>query len=467
MPIVGDVLAGRYRVDAPLGVGGMASVYRARDLRLERDVAVKVLLPNLAADPVLAKRFDREARALAAAAHPNVVSVFDVEPGDPGTGREPFYVMELCDGGSLADRLSASGRLAPRELASTVAAVAGGLAELHRRGLVHRDVKPHNILFSGGRAKLADFGVATSGAATDMTALTAVGTTMGTLAYLAPELLAGAPATPASDVYALGVVAFQGLTGRLPRTAASIAEVAESRTTPAPVLSSVAPDLGTAFDQPIAAALAIDPAGRPTPVALADALHDAAAAPVDPDAKTMTAIATRRAVTPRPGTARRERPAAAVLVALALLLAALVGLASMLRNQGLAPGATPGSSLVAVASASPTPSPTPSPSPTPTPRPTPTPDPAAAALSAMNDVYAAIQAADRSGGLRGKDVNDLVKRANAIRDALGRHDYGAARKAANNLLEAVDHLDRLRDSNRRQIEAAVNAVIDAIPASSD
>jgi len=467
MPIVGDVLAGRYRVDAPLGVGGMASVYRARDLRLERDVAVKVLLPNLAADPVLAKRFDREARALAAAAHPNVVSVFDVEPGDPETGREPFYVMELCDGGSLADRLSASGRLEPRELASTVAAVAGGLAELHRRGLVHRDVKPHNILFSGGRAKLADFGVATSGAATDMTALTAVGTTMGTLAYLAPELLAGAPATPASDVYALGVVAFQGLTGRLPRTAASIAEVAESRTTPAPVLSSVAPDLGTAFDQPIAAALAIDPAGRPTPVALADALHDAAAAPVDPDAKTMTAIATRRAVTHRPGTARRERPAAAVLVALALLLAALVGLASMLRNQGLAPGATPGSSLVAVASASPTPSPTPSPSPTPTPRPTPTPDPAAAALSAMNDVYAAIQAADRSGGLRGKDVNDLVKRANAIRDALRRHDYGAARKAANNLLEAVNHLDRLRDSNRRQIEAAVNAVIDAIPASSD
>jgi eukaryotic-like serine/threonine-protein kinase len=467
MPIVGDVLAGRYRVDAPLGVGGMASVYRARDLRLERDVAVKVLLPNLAADPVLAKRFDREARALAAAAHPNVVSVFDVEPGDPKTGREPFYVMELCDGGSLADRLSASGRLEPRELASTVAAVAGGLAELHRRGLVHRDVKPHNILFSGGRAKLADFGVATSGAATDMTALTAVGTTMGTLAYLAPELLAGAPATPASDVYALGVVAFQGLTGRLPRPAASIAEVAESRTTPAPVLSSVAPDLGTAFDQPIAASLAIDPAGRPTPVGLADALHDAAAAPVDPDAKTMSAIATRRALAHRQETARRERPAAAVLVALALLLAAVVGLASMLRNQGLAPGATPGSSLVALASASPTPSPTPSPSPTPTPQPTPTPDPAAAALSAMNDVYAAIQAADRSGGLRGKDVNDLVKRANAIRDALRRHDYGAARKAANNLLEAVDHLDRLRDSNRRQIEAAVNAVIDAIPASSD
>jgi eukaryotic-like serine/threonine-protein kinase len=463
MPIVGDVLAGRYRVDAPLGVGGMASVYRARDLRLERNVAVKVLLPNLAADPVLAKRFDREARALAAAAHPNVVSVFDVEPGDPETGREPFYVMELCDGGSLADRLATSGRLEPRELASTVAAVAGGLAELHRRGLVHRDVKPHNILYSGGRAKLADFGVATSGAATDMTALTAAGTTMGTLAYLAPELLAGAPATPASDVYALGVVAFQGLTGRLPRAAASIAEVAESRTVPAPFASSVAPALGPAFDRPIAAALAIDPAARPTPITLAEALRDAAAAPVDPDARTVGAIPTRPPTARRRETAGRGRPSAAVLIALALLLAALVGVASMLRDQGRAPGGTPGASL-ATASASPTPSPTPSPSPTPTPVPTPTPDPAAAALTAMNDVYAAIQAADRNGGLRGKDVNDLVKRANAIRDALRRHDYGAARKAANSLLDFVDHLDRLRDSNRRQIEAAVNAVIDAIPA---
>jgi serine/threonine protein kinase len=464
MPIVGDVLAGRYRVDAPLGVGGMASVYRARDLRLERDVAVKVLLPNLAADPVLARRFDREARALAAAAHPNVVSIFDVEPGDPKTGREPFYVMELCDGGSLAGRLATSGRLQPRELASTVAAIAGGLAELHRRGLVHRDVKPHNILYSGGRAKLADFGVATSGAATDMTALTAVGTTMGTLAYLAPELLAGAPATPASDVYALGVVAFQGLTGRLPRAAASIAEVAESRTTPAPVVSSVAPGLGGAFDRPIASALAIDPAARPTPVGLADALRDAATAPVDPDAKTVGAIAIRPAPARRIESAGRERPAAAVLVALALLLAALVGAATMLRGGALAPGATPGTSLLAGASASPSPSPAPSPSPTPTPVPTPTPDPAAAALDAMNDVYAAIQDADRSGGLRGKDVNDLVKRANAIRDALRRHDYGAALKAANSLLDFVDHLDRLRDANRRQIEDAVNAVIDAIPA---
>src|SRR5688572_31411184 len=123
MPIVGDVLAERYRIDAPIGVGGMASVYRAADLRLERDVAVKVLLPNLAADPALAQRFEREALALAATSHPSVVKVFDVEPGDPATGREPFYVMELCEGGSLADRLAGHGRIRPVELMDVIAAV--------------------------------------------------------------------------------------------------------------------------------------------------------------------------------------------------------------------------------------------------------------------------------------------------------------------------------------------------------
>ncbi len=176
MPSVGDVLAGRYRVEARLGSGGMATVFRARDLRLDRDVAVKVLLPNMALDPVVAARFDREARALAAAAHPSVVSVFDVEQGNPDTGSEPFYVMELCDGGSLAERLATDGRLPPPEVAAIIESVADGLADLHRRGVIHRDVKPHNILFSGGRAKLADFGLARGEEATD---LTSAGTTIG------------------------------------------------------------------------------------------------------------------------------------------------------------------------------------------------------------------------------------------------------------------------------------------------
>src|SRR5450759_2443495 len=162
MPIVGDVLADRYRIESVLGAGGMASVYRATDLRLDRQVAVKVLAANLAADARFAERFSREAVAMAGFSHPNIAAVYDVEPGDPTTGREPFYVMEFCAGGSLADRLRASGRLPPAALVPMVVAISDALAELHRRGIIHRDVKPANILFTDDRPKLADFGIARS-----------------------------------------------------------------------------------------------------------------------------------------------------------------------------------------------------------------------------------------------------------------------------------------------------------------
>ncbi len=364
MPIVGDVLAGRYRIDAPIGVGGMASVYRAADLRLERDVAVKVLLPNLAADPALAQRFEREALALAATSHPSVVKVFDVEPGDPTTGREPFYVMELCDGGSLADRLRTRARLEPDEVVDVIGAVAAGLADLHARGFVHRDVKPHNILFDHERARLADFGLARSEEASELTSLTASGATVGTLAYIAPELLRGDPATPASDVYALGVVAFQGLTGRLPRPATAVAELVESHGEPAPTASSIVPELGTAFDAPIAAALATDPTARPAPEELADGLAVAlsgtggpegarcggvpavAVASIDPsdaDADTVTDISAEWPAD-APGPARAERPGPPVgmlaIGVIGLALVALLALTSLLGD-GDGAGADP------------------------------------------------------------------------------------------------------------------------------
>ena len=263
MPAPGALLAGRYRIIAPLGSGGMATVHRARDERLDRDVAVKILLPNHAGDPVLAGRFEREARSLAAAAHPGVVAVFDVDPGDPAAGVEPFFVMELCQGGSLADRLAGGRRLAPDDLIPILISVTDGLAGLHARGVVHRDVKPSNIMLTNDRAKLADFGLARSDDPAEVSELTAPGTAVGTMAYLAPDVLAGGPAGAPSDVYALGVAAFVGLTGSMPRQANSVADLVAAGSRPAPLVSSVAPDLGTAFDEPIAAALSVDPARRP------------------------------------------------------------------------------------------------------------------------------------------------------------------------------------------------------------
>jgi eukaryotic-like serine/threonine-protein kinase len=470
MPIVGDVLAGRYRIDAPLGAGGMASVYRAHDLRLERDVAVKVLLPNLAAEPVLARRFDREARALAAAAHPGVVSVYDVEPGDPATGREPFYVMELCDGGSLADRIAEGGRLDPPELVATITAVAEGLAELHRRGVVHRDVKPHNILFSGGRPKLADFGLARSESAAETTALTAAGTTVGTLAYLAPELLGGAPATAASDVYALAVATFQGLTGQLPRPATSMTDVVESRSKPALTVSAVAPDLGTTFDGPIASALSIDPNERPAPEAFSAALTTSldaagatsAAAVTDPAvvAAPVPPAPPRDAVVPPardPAAPRRAsragRPALLALATFAVVVAALVLLSSALR-----PGAGTGRTTRPATSAARTVDPTP------TRRPTVTPDPAAPALQAVDRLEAAIVAAKGGkDGLKGKDGEDLQRRAEAVRTALERHDYAAAAEAATALRDRIEKIKELDGSRRARLLGAAQDLEDAIP----
>jgi serine/threonine protein kinase len=261
---LGDTLVGRYRIDARIGAGGFATVFRARDIRLERDVAVKVLLPEHASDAEVVARFDREARALATFSHPNVVAIHDVEPATPSVGAVSFLVMDLCEGGSLAERFAASGTggLRPEILVPILADVARGLAALHAAGVIHRDVKPSNVLLTGGRALIGDLGIAVA------TAIDSTGSrdAIGTLPYLAPEQLAGAPATFASDVHALGVVAYLGFTGQLPRAAGSFGELLEASTRPVPSISSLAPDLGTPFDRPVATALASDPAQRPSVV---------------------------------------------------------------------------------------------------------------------------------------------------------------------------------------------------------
>ena len=360
MPKIGESLGGRYRLDALIGSGGFSAVFRARDLRLERDVAVKVLLANHATDAVVAARFDREARVLANITHPNVVGIHDVAQGDPATGAEPFIVMDLCEGGSLADRLAASetGALPPEELVPILVDVAAGLDALHARGIVHRDVKPSNILLSDGRARIADLGIA----ATGPSELTAVGTTIGTLAYLAPEQLAGEPASTASDVHALGVIAFLGVTGRPPRSAGSVADVIAASVQPVDRASSLEPGLGSAFDEPIARALARNPSLRPTATELGSMLTAGLerwrAEPASMglhDQTTLTSVPLPANVVSAPVGAPTPRRDARSLVAVVVLLAALVlGLAAILLfgSDDSGPTASPSATASAGGSAS-------------------------------------------------------------------------------------------------------------------
>jgi serine/threonine-protein kinase len=193
----GALCAGRYRLEARLGAGGMASVWRARDGHLERPVAVKILSDTLAGDDGYVARFRREARIAASLSHPRLVQIFDF--GEE-SGR-PFLVMELVDGPALAELLRLPGGLEvdPRELAVDLLEA---LSHVHAAGIVHRDVKPANVLMApDGRARLTDFGIAQP---PDATQLTGTGLVIGTLRYLAPELIEGAPATVRSDLFALG-----------------------------------------------------------------------------------------------------------------------------------------------------------------------------------------------------------------------------------------------------------------------
>ncbi len=491
MPAPGALLAGRYRIIAPLGSGGMATVHQARDERLDRDVAVKILLPNHAGDPVLANRFEREARSLAAAAHPGVVAVYDVDPGDPAAGVEPFFVMELCQGGSLADRMAGDRRLAPDDLIPIIISVTDGLAGLHSRGVVHRDVKPSNIMLTTDRAKLADFGLARSDNLAEASDLTAPGTAVGTMAYLAPDVLAGGVAGPPGDVYALGVAAFAGLTGSMPRQATSVADLVAAGSRPAPLVSLVAPELGVAFDEPIAAALDVDPAKRPDALSFGSSLAAAlgrwsrarhvagpparrgaadpyattAAAPIvplPPISPAWAALVTPSSPRPVAGASQLGRSMVAAAAVAVLILAALIFASGRFALTGAPPGSSPSTSTRPSPS-SPPPSASPSPSPSPSPTPVPTPSVAARALAALDGVDAAIAAAKRSGGLKGKEANELERRASDVRSALDAGDLDAAAKAAENLAESVHDLgDEMDEDAARRLENAVTAVIEIL-----
>ncbi|MDQ3990519.1 MAG: protein kinase, partial [Actinomycetota bacterium] len=260
--LVGVLLDGRYRVGAVLARGGMSTVYRGVDVRLDRPVAIKVMAPGFAGDPAFLQRFEREARASARLHHPGVVDVFDQGIDRSPTGDHVFLVMELVSGGTLRDLLAERGAL-PVALALSVAEqVLSALAVAHRAGLVHRDVKPENVLIGpGGVVKVADFGLVRAVAEASTTTGDVI---LGTVAYLSPEQVATGAADPRSDVYATGVLLYELLTGRPPYTGDTALSVAYRHVNDdVPPPSSVLPDLPPRLDELVVGATRRDPALRP------------------------------------------------------------------------------------------------------------------------------------------------------------------------------------------------------------
>ena len=284
-------IAGRYRIEGRLGVGGMSTVHLAFDSRLERYVALKLLAEHLADDSTFVSRFRREALAAARLVHPNIVQVFDF--GFDAGHHQHFIVMEHVPGNSCAELLRDHGHLSVDKTIGIVTQACRGLDYAHRNGVVHRDVKPGNLLVSDSDVvKLADFGIAR---ATDQSSITQVGSVLGTAAYLAPEQARGDEAGPRADLYSLGVVTYQLMSGRLPYEAASLSELAlkQQREAPTP-LNQLVPGVPPALAQAVDVALSIDPSGRPeNAIELADILGDGAHG-VPP---------TRGHRTPGPGTA--------------------------------------------------------------------------------------------------------------------------------------------------------------------
>jgi eukaryotic-like serine/threonine-protein kinase len=253
-------IAGRYVIERRLGAGGMSTVFLANDTVLERPVAVKLLAEHLADDPDFVARFRREALAAARLQHPNVVQVFD-SGEDPDSHRH-YIVMEYVNGPSCADLLRERKQLGVDETVGTVRDACHGLDYAHRAGVIHRDVKPGNLLVAEemSTTKLADFGIAK---AAEQTRITQVGSVLGTAAYLSPEQARGDEAGPASDVYSLGVCAYQFLTGRLPHEYASLTELALKQQQESVVpIAELRPEVPPELDEAVRLSLEREPGSR-------------------------------------------------------------------------------------------------------------------------------------------------------------------------------------------------------------
>lgn len=344
-------VAGRYEVVCPLGHGAMATVDLAHDVVLDRPVALKRLAENLARDEDLRRRFVREARLAARLAQPNVVRVFDVGEDE---GR-PFIAMEYVDGETLADLVARRGALPPAETAALGMQACAGLAAAHAAGLVHRDVKPQNLLLStGGVLKLGDFGVAVG---KEGTRLTLAGTVLGTAGYLAPEQARGERVTAAADIYALGAVLYELLAGEPSRSAGSLTELGADGGFEPPDVAARLPGAPKELVEVVTACLSVRPEDRPpSAAALARLLApiasegDTLPLPADPSRRATEILAAPSA---RPG---RRWPTRRLAAGAALAAAAVAGLvlAVALTHGGHTPQPSPAQHRVAPPALGPT-----------------------------------------------------------------------------------------------------------------
>jgi eukaryotic-like serine/threonine-protein kinase len=337
-PQSGDLVADRYELEELVGTGGMSSVFRARDRQLERRVAIKILHEHYADDPEYLERFRREARAVARLSHPNIVTVID--RGDD-EGRQ-YIVFEHVDGENLKELVLRTGRLSVRRALELALAVADGLSFAHDHGLVHRDVKPQNVLLSSeGEVKVTDFGIARSLHMEH--GVTQTGTVLGTGEYLAPEQASGKPVSAATDVYSLGVVLWELLAGDVPFVGENFVAVALRHVNePPPSLRERRPDVSPRLEAAVDRALAKDPGRRfPSMAAFAKELRACLAevegdppAPEEDIAMTLVtppahapapARAPARARPRHPSQTRRRRRLPWVLLALVVAGAAFAG----------------------------------------------------------------------------------------------------------------------------------------------
>ena len=463
-PGASDLVMGRYRLVEPLGTGGSAEVWRGVDERLGRTVAVKLLHHHLLPDEAARARFKREAEAAAALSHPGIVAVFDAEASPAGAA----IIFELVDGEPLSDRLAREGALPVPEAARIGAEVAEALDHAHERGVVHRDVKPANILLDAeGRARLVDFGIARlleAGSAH----LTTAGMITGTLRYLAPEQLAGGEATAGADLYTLGLVLYEMLTGHPAFDPPTPVALIEAQRHPPTDIPGVPADLSAVS----LAAMEPDPAKRPSSAgAMASRLREwatpsaggamSAEAPSAPDRPgsddpTVVVPAPQAAAallddTPpeagwplaRPrGRRRREASPGWWPVVISIGLLALVLVVAALVASGLFGGTFGGPGLPSMTpTASPTGTPTASPTGTPTASPTGTPTavPARSLAEAVAAFERLVTDGRDNGTIEGEAADDLLKLARNVVEERG---VGKVRQAIDDLRRAVDEDER-------------------------